>query len=148
MKQGIIISLYLSVSLYFFLIFLFGPLGRQEEKDLSAYKLELQANIEDLERQNKQLLNKIELLKTSKESIRLLAREMGFYDKDEKVIVINGLGKTSHEYNPGQVILFDDKQGYSGLYFRLMCLTIFLILTLVIVALRETWRSSHRTPTS
>jgi len=145
MKQATIYSLYISISLYFLLTFLFGPLGQEQEKILSQYREDLNLNIQALEEQNQDLQNQIMLLKSSKEAVRLIARDMGYYQKDESVVVIKGLGTPSRDYNPGRLLSFQKIIPFSKVYFRLVSGTIFLMGIVFFGSLRRRGTSRKQT---
>jgi len=76
--------------LYSLLVLVFGPSGIYAHAELAEYRNKLDSNIEELEKINNNLEERFQLLRSSEDHIRMLSREIGYYEADERVITVNG----------------------------------------------------------
>jgi cell division protein FtsB len=100
----ILIIVYAGFILSSFLILFFGDEGYLSYHLLKEHREILLHNINDLQQKNMQLQQKIALLRTNPEVIRVLARKLGYYEEDENVIFIKGDLTLNEHYEIGNII--------------------------------------------
>ena len=71
-------------------IFFFGDSGLTAYRGRAQYARSLAANVEDLKQRNADLQARLQLLKTDRQSIIVLAREIGMYEPGDTVVKIVG----------------------------------------------------------
>lgn len=111
--------------------FIYGPMGVNAQKNLNNHKVVLEEHLNALSEQYSNYENSVRSLQSSVESVQLKARDMGYYHSEEKVIVIKGMGKPSFQYNPGKEIFYAGASSFRQVYFRIVSLTMFLIVFLL-----------------
>ncbi|MBN1409829.1 MAG: septum formation initiator family protein [Spirochaetales bacterium] len=129
---NLIVSIYLSVILSALLVFFFGEQGLIEYNDLSEKKRLLSMNIEKLKEKNQILISKLNELNTNSETIKLLARELGYYGKNEDLIRIQGYKPQKTYYNAGSIIKINLRPVERNFILKIISLLISLIFYVVI----------------
>ncbi len=114
----IIISVYVGIVTYCVLLFFFGTAGLFAMKDLEKQKQVLSDNIEDLKAINRSLSDKFEALRSDRETLKLKARELGYYGEGEKVIHISGYSAPKTFYPVGRLVKLSEPGTNPEPYFR------------------------------
>ncbi|MBN2535906.1 MAG: septum formation initiator family protein [Spirochaetales bacterium] len=100
----ILIILYLGIILGSLLVLFFGDDGYLTFMLYKEHRDILCRNIEDLKKKNMQLVQKIKLLRSNPEVIRILARKLGYYGSDENIIFLNEDVTPGKLYEIGTII--------------------------------------------
>jgi cell division protein FtsB len=85
-------------------IFFFGDSGLQAFRGLSGYALSLAANVEALKQRNQELQARLQMLRTDRESILVLARDVGMYEPGDAVVKLVGRPSLSENYAMGDLL--------------------------------------------
>jgi cell division protein FtsB len=102
----LLFTLYLSVTLYLLLSLVNGPSGINATENLKAYKAVLAENITELKDINKDLIRKCKPY-NEMNTIKLRAYEMGYLNKDQKIIHLKGIVKSNISHSLGKIIYRD-----------------------------------------
>jgi cell division protein FtsB len=117
-------------------IFFLGDEGCSEYTSLLKQKNRLEENIDNLKMINTQLNEKLDKIKTSREKIGILARDLGLYNHDEKVVIIKGYNQKTNFYEIGTHVnalsVKTEKNSATRLIF--LCLCICSIIVYIILA--------------
>jgi len=85
-------------------IFFFGDSGLTAFRSWSQYERSLSANVEDLKRRNEDLQARLQLLKTDRQSIVIMAREIGMYEPGDSVVKLVGRSPKAPLYVMGDLL--------------------------------------------
>lgn len=89
---------------YLLLTLFLGPSGFSRHSSRMNYHRQIRANIADLEEREKLLLDELDALHGSSDKIRLLARELGYYEPLERRIVTRNNARTTDTSSPGRLV--------------------------------------------
>lgn len=108
--------------------FFFSDRGQSALSDLSSYEAQLNDHLKDLSSLNGRLRDKFELLKSHPETIALAARDLGYFEKGEKIVLLRGLEKgRDAQLNPGKVITHTFQNSFQGNFFWITWITLGLL---------------------
>lgn len=102
--RQILISSYIGFSLFIVLTIVFGSGGLFDTRDISRYKLQLEENITELREINQGLTQELKALSTSPDTIKMYARDYGYYETNEEVIKIAGAPQPRRYYRLGSLL--------------------------------------------
>jgi thioredoxin-related protein len=102
--SGVLFIIYSSVILNSLLLFFFGEKGCLEYESLAAYKTRLEANLRDIKEKNRSLSDKLNFVATNREQMSIIAREIGYYKKDENAIILEGYSPPGSFYEIGNYV--------------------------------------------
>jgi cell division protein FtsB len=109
--------LYFGFALFIVLSLFFGKGGLVSFKGDLEYKARLEANIEDLKQINQNLSLELKSVSASPDTIRVFARDYGYYAKNEEVIKIQGAPDIKNSYRLGSLLKRNpDTTGPGALY--------------------------------
>ena len=100
----IAVSLYLMVFSFIIINLIAGPGGLLSYNQLDIYKTSVRTNIGELEEINNSLQLESERLIHDSDEIKIKARELGWIDYDEGVIVIKGYNRSQSGYTMGKLL--------------------------------------------
>ncbi len=100
----IVLSLYAGMISVFVLLFFLGDAGMGKYSDLNRYKQALEENILELKTINVSLNQEFKSLGTDPEKIKLLARELGYFAAEDRVIRVEGFSTRRSFYKVGKII--------------------------------------------
>ncbi len=100
----IVLSLYVGMISVLVLLFFFGTAGIGKYDDLYRYKQSLEENILELKKINASLNQEFKSLGTDPEKIKLLARELGYFAAEDRVIRVEGFSTRRSFYKVGKII--------------------------------------------
>jgi hypothetical protein len=103
-KLLLLIPLYAGFLTYMCLNLVWGQTGLVTLGKLDSYRSALSQNLEDLERIYGGLFNEVKALSGNQEVIRLHARELGYFYKNEKVLKFQGMAPKKSFYRVGSVL--------------------------------------------
>jgi len=115
-------------------IFFFGDSGLTAFRSKSQYERSLAANVEDLKQRNRELQARLQLLKTDRESIVIMAREIGMYEPTDTVVKLIGRPPRAPLYAMGDLLRMRKVDSTRNAAFKEMTLVVtlvFLLLALV-----------------
>ena len=134
MFRRILLSGYIGFLVFITLSLFFAQGGLLEARDLSFYKSYLEKNIEDLKEINQDLTQELKALSTSPDTLKLHARDYGYYEKDERVIKVQGAPQGRQYYKLGTLLKRNSTPPAPNPAFHLtgigVALTAFVLLTL------------------
>ena len=126
------ISLYIVVICLIILNLFFSPDGLIAYAELEDYKDTIEQNIEELNIINSNLVLDSEKLIKRSDEIKLQARELGWVEGDEGIIVVRGYEKSKPGYSIGRLLSRELKsidKHYNNLIIALLIGLSFYILT-------------------
>ena len=85
-------------------VFVLGEAGLVNYQELLQRRQVLEWNIESLSEINHRLGEELANLATDAETIRLIARELGYYRADERVVAVIGIPSQRHSYVVGSLV--------------------------------------------
>jgi len=115
-----------------------GPMGREAYQQLAGERDRLEANLEDLQGINRNLIHTIDALEHDKDTQRVYARELGYGSPEERFIRIVGLSGLEPQHTiAGQRIFFKKPVVTSDrvLRFRALCAGFLVLLCFKLGAL-------------
>lgn len=115
-------------------IFFFGDSGLTAYRSRSQYERSLAANVEDLRQRNGELQARLQLLKTDRESIVVMAREIGLYEPGDTVVKLVGRSPRVPVYAMGDLLRMRKVDSTRNATFKqtaLVATLVFLLLALV-----------------
>lgn len=101
------------------LIFLFGDSGLTASADLEAYRGRLASNVARLHALNGNLAAEARLVEDDPDTIRVMARGVGLYAPEERVIRIRGYGSSS-SYEVGDLLRYRIRDGGRTRSFKIL----------------------------
>lgn len=137
MKPGyrILISIYISFTVYTLVVLVWGTAGVIETSRLKVYKDKLLQNTIELSHISNQLALQSNRLRTEQGLITLKARDLGYFDEGERLIIIRGYQTNNINYSVGSYYKRFNKEIRNINYFRFFSLTVGLIMFLLLSAL-------------
>jgi cell division protein FtsB len=118
---------YLGFSLFILLSLFFGKSGLVRLSDQAEYKARLEANIRNLKEINQSLTLELKDLSASPDTIRLYARDYGYFGKNEEVIKIQGAPAVRRPYKLGSLLKRTDSGGETNPLFHIIGISAALI---------------------
>ncbi len=89
-------------------IFFAGETGVLAMDEMMYYRGELRENLSSLEKRHSDLAETMENLRSREDVVRLRARSLEYYGKNEKVVRISGWKNNRYQpYSPGRIIRFE-----------------------------------------
>ena len=92
-------------SLYSICIFIWGDTGLISMNKQIFIKYQLESNIGNLLKINNDLNRHLNAYKSDSETITIQARNLGYIDKNEKILFIDNLSTSNSIKKPGEIIL-------------------------------------------
>jgi len=132
-------------------IFLFGDSGLTAFRGMSQYERNLSGNVEDLVRRNAELQARLRLLKTDRETIIIMAREIGMYEPGDAVVKVPGRSQRPPLYAMGDLLRMRKVDSARSAVFKeiaLLATLVFLLLALVAARLARKREKQARFPGS
>jgi cell division protein FtsB len=114
---------YLGFSLFIVLSLLFGKSGLMRFNEQREYQARLEANIENLREINTALTLELKDFSASPDTIRLAARDYGYFGKNEEVIKIQGAPETKKHYKLGSLLKRSAEPGETSPLFHIIGFT-------------------------
>jgi len=118
----ITISVYLMVLSFIIITIVAGPGGLLSYKELNSYKISISENIKELEKINSSLQIESERLIHDSDNIKIKARELGWIDYDEGIIVVKGFSRTQAGYSMGKLLSREHNPQENTTIYRLISL--------------------------
>jgi cell division protein FtsB len=85
-------------------IFFFGDSGLSAFRGLSQYASRLSENVDALKQRNQELEARLQKLRTDRDSIVVLARDVGLYEPGDVVVKLVGRPSPSQNYAMGDLL--------------------------------------------
>jgi hypothetical protein len=123
----IAISVYLMILSFIIINLIAGPGGLLNYKQLDLYKTTISGNIGDLEGINRSLQIESERLIHDSDEIKIKARELGWVDRDEGVIVVRGFNHSEAGYSMGKLLSRESHPRENLIVHRLVAVMIGLV---------------------
>ena len=100
----LLFSATLGIVTYLLLSIFLGRTGILEYGKLSAYSNRLSVNIDELDKIQQRLSDRVQALQSDPEAIRLLARRLGYFAKGEELLRIDGYNPDRQSVSPGAIV--------------------------------------------
>lgn len=123
----IVVSIYLMIISFFIINLIAGPGGLFKYNMLDSYKTSISENIGDLERINKSLQIESDSLMHDSNEIKIKARELGWIDYNEGIIVVKGFSQSQSGYSMGKLLSREQLPVQNGTVFRLIAVMVGLL---------------------
>ena len=120
-------SVYIFIICFMILNLIWGADGVMSYQKLAAYRDTLNNNLAELKVKNQDLTMDSEQLITQYSEIKLQARELGYLEKSEGIIQLNGYKKASTGYAMGKILSSGLNENVNKQNFVLISLLIGLI---------------------
>jgi cell division protein FtsB len=133
----IILSVYVGICLSFILNFYFGEAGILQYGKLNQHKSMLLENIAELNIINQKLKSEQEVLKTDSEIIKLLSRDLGYYENDDNIIMVEGYPEKRNFHEIGKLIINTEKNIEINIVFRILT---YIVPLIVFILLSIFWK--------
>ena len=125
-------------------IFFFGDSGLTAFRSRAEYERSLTANVEDLKQRNGELQARLQLLKTDRESIVVMAREIGVYEPGDTVVKLVGRPSRPPLYAMGDLLRMRRVDSTRNAAFKETTLIVtFVFLLLALVSARLVRKRAH-----
>jgi len=119
-SHRIFLSLYIGFFVYCFAMLFFGKTGIVASQDLLRYKADLERNLVSLESLNSHLGSELVSLQNDPGTIRLEARQLGYYPSNALPVHIEGYAPAENLYAVGSLVV-ERRHAYpSDRFFRLL----------------------------
>jgi hypothetical protein len=118
------------------LIYFFGDSGLGAYAELESYRSRLEANVVNLESLNGRLASEARLAETDPGTIRVLARGIGLYAPEERVIRIRGYTPSPSAYEVGDLLRYRIGEGGRNRAFKILGISLPLAMIALSVTLR------------
>ena len=118
------VSVYIMVLSFIIINLAAGPGGIAPYNELEEYRKSLVTNIGELESINKKLQIESERLIHDSDEIKVKARELGWIDYDEGLIIVKGYRYTQAGYSMGKLLSHEKKYQDRTTVYRLAALMI------------------------
>jgi len=132
MKWSIFLySLLAGLVVYSLLIFTGGDTGLSAMGRVESYRSLLSENLEEIREINRELTVDFDALSTDRDLIKVKARALGYYEKEDHIVQIENWNPDANEYNPGFVIKREYRMEVDERPFRLLGFAGMLIVMIV-----------------
>jgi cell division protein FtsB len=128
---NVLISIILGISCYLIINFFYGSLGFHSLHELQENNEKLARNLDEITAQQEKLLKVLDSLKSNTEEIRLQARRIGFFDKREQLVRLEGYRSAHAAVSPGKRIPVIDPPQSNEVLLRALALSMGLLYLLV-----------------
>ncbi|MBN2440401.1 MAG: septum formation initiator family protein [Spirochaetales bacterium] len=139
----LLIILYVGIIFSSFLILFFGNDGYFTFLELKDHREVLLSNIEELKKKNVELQQKIQMLKTNPQVIRILARKLGYYDPEENMIVLKGDFSFNNHYEVGNIVKNMRTRPDKDIFLRIIGFSLSLFIIVLIILVRQRKKYDH-----
>src|SRR3972149_6511993 len=142
--RHILASAYIGFFIFILLTLIFGNGGLLDSRNLSVFKSRLESNIGELKEINENLTLELKALSTSPDTLKVYAREYGYFEKEEKVLKIEGAPTPAHYYKLGSLLKRNAKEEAFNPVFHVIGIAAALLSFFVSVFLASKKRSKTR----
>ncbi len=118
--RRILASSYFGFAVFIVLSLFFGKGGLANFKSDLEYKARLETNIRDLEQINRNLSLELKAVSASPDTLKVFAREYGYYDGNEEVIKIQGAPAMKTYSQVGSLLKRNPDHGEPGALFHVI----------------------------
>ncbi len=134
----IVLSLYIGICFSFLLSFIFNKAGIIQYEKLNIHKNLLTENVSELQTINQKLNHELDVLTTDSEIIQLLSRDLGYYEKDDNIIMIEGYPEKRNFHEIGKLIINVQEKDDYHIILRLL---VYIIPLIFFIALNILWKT-------
>lgn len=97
-------AVYIAFMTYGVELYVWGDHGILAYNDLAEYKHKLEKNIQELEKTGATLQREAESLQYSAEKVALYARKLGYFDSNDKHLMVEGMKIRNDYYIVGELV--------------------------------------------
>jgi len=135
-------SLLIGLTIYSLLIFYEGDTGLKALAKVENYRKVLNDNLDNIRDINEGLTVEFDSLSTDNDLIKLKARALGYFEREDHLVHITNWNPDYNEYKPGHVIKQEYLTDVDEKSFRLMAFsaTLFSLIILIIAEMSKKTR--------
>ena len=116
------LSIYIGLICNLVFFFVFGAAGLKEYHQLEQHRVTLSKNVQELESINWRLTRELRHLAADPAKIEVLARELGYFRSDERIIQPEGFPANKSFFAVGKLISLRPYTAENFLFFRIICI--------------------------
>jgi hypothetical protein len=136
----IVLSVYVGICFSFLLNFYLGDAGIIQHQKLECHRNLLLNNVSELKQINQKLNHELEVLTTDSEIIQLLSRELGYYENDDNIIMIEGYPEKRNFHEIGKLIINNPEKIKFNIFIKI---PIYIIPLLFFIFLNIVWKKKE-----
>ena len=136
-------AIFVGLAIYSLLIFSEGDTGLKAMSKVESYKELLNSNLENIKKINIELSTEFDSLSTDNELIKLKARALGYFEKNDHIVHITNWNPDYNEYKPGHVIKKEYLSYIDEGQFRMISLSGFLFALIIFLLLERVKKRSR-----
>jgi hypothetical protein len=136
-------SLFIGLSIYSLLVFSDGDTGLKAMSRVESYRELLNDNLEKIREINEELTIDFDSLTTDNEMIKLKARALGYFDKEDHLVHVANWNPDYNEYKPGHIIKREYLTDIDETSFRMISFS-FILFSFTIMMLMDKARKNRR----
>ena len=143
-------TLFAALAIYSLLIFSGGDTGLKAMSKVESYRSSLNSNLESIREINEELTIEFDALSADSEMIKLKARALGYFDKNDHLVHIENWNPGYNEYKPGFIIKKEYLTDIDEKQFRLISFSgaLFFMILMVLMDMSRKTRPSAGSGTS
>lgn len=126
-RTRLFLSLYVGFVVYCLGVLFWGQTGVAARAELSHVEGRLEANMKNLQEINARLEREFEALRSDPATIKLEARQLGYYSPGEQRIYVSGFGGNQSSYEVGTIVNTESVKMPGDSFFRVAGLATALI---------------------
>lgn len=104
MGRALLLGLAAGIFIYLALSIAWGASGIQAHRELEAHRARLEENIQRLEERGAELRAHAERLRDDKETLRLAARRLGYFEQNERQLLVENSVRPPESTSPGALV--------------------------------------------
>ena len=116
--RTVLYAVYMGFIVYSFMNFIAGDRGVKAMYDLYRFEQKAVRNLNDLKQNNRVLSSELKSLKSSSELIRIKARGLGYFGRNEKAVFVKGINRAIPDYQAGKILYWNEKVSNRKRIFR------------------------------
>lgn len=137
-------TLFAALAIYSLLVFSEGETGLKAMAKVESYKNLLNTNLESIRDINKELTIEFDALSSDSEMIKLKARALGYFDKNDHLVHVENWNPEYNEYKPGFVIKKEYRSSIDETHFRLLAFAGASFFMIILVLLEMSRKSRFK----
>ena len=136
-------SIFIGLAIYSLLTFSEGDTGLKAMNKVESYKNQLNTNLETIRKINEELTIEFDALSSDSEMIKLKARALGYFDKNDHLVHIENFNPGYNEYKPGFVLKKEYLSNIDERQFRILSFAAALF-TMIVLVMIEMAKKNRR----
>jgi cell division protein FtsB len=142
------VSFVVSVCVYLTGTLLFGQFNQAAYDSLEAGVVRVERNLVALQHTSEMLYGRVEMLRRSRDTVQVAARDLQLYAPGESVVRVSGFGARENSISPGAVIRFQSDRPDNRPVIRAAAVVAFFVTLLLSVVSQPSEPQRRRNMTS